>query len=140
MSVRTAMPEDAQTTPIPRSWQQLAALLGPFLGLALVVLLFAAQPAIRATFLFLDGFRQVATQTVIVGLGALGMTLIIISGGIDQDAASERVSADGLAGVCAADHHRLGHHRRCGFGPTATSRHGQIACCFPHRSLIPTVD
>ena len=91
MSVRTparAMPEDPQTDQSPRSWQQLVALLGPFIGLALVVILFSLQPSIRATFLSLDNFRQVATQTVIVGLGALGMTLIIISGGIDLSVGS----------------------------------------------------
>ncbi len=82
------MPEDPETSPSPRSWQQLLALLGPFIGLALVIILFSTQSSIRATFLSLDNFRQVATQTVIVGLGALGMTLIIISGGIDLSVGS----------------------------------------------------
>ena len=45
-----------------------------------------SHPARRS--LSLDNFRGVAAQTVIVGLGALGMTLIIISGGIDLSVGS----------------------------------------------------
>jgi ribose transport system permease protein len=87
----------ASTTPGPRadqesrpqqSWQRLLTLLGPFIGLALVIGLFSIPPSIRPTFLSLENFRTVATQTVIVGLGALGMTLIIISGGIDLSVGS----------------------------------------------------
>ncbi len=70
------------------SGRRLLTLLGPFIGLALVILLFSIPPQIRATFLSLANFRDVATQTVIVGLGALGMTLIIISGGIDLSVGS----------------------------------------------------
>jgi ribose transport system permease protein len=68
--------------------RQLLTLLGPFIGLALVILLFSISPSVRPTFLSLDNFKGVATQTVIVGLGALGMTLIIISGGIDLSVGS----------------------------------------------------
>jgi ribose transport system permease protein len=60
--------------------------LGPLLGLALVYLLFclwAGEP-------FYSGFNRVTvlTQSVIVTAGALGMTLIIISGGIDLSVGS----------------------------------------------------
>lgn len=79
---------DPQNTPPQRSWQRLLTLLGPFIGLALVIALFSAPASIRPTFLSLGNFRTVATQTVIVGLGALGMTLIIISGGIDLSVGS----------------------------------------------------
>ena len=90
MSVKatTPAPSDLETAPSKRSSQQLLAVLGPFIGLALVIFLFSLSPSIRATFLSLDNFRGVATQTVIVGLGALGMTLIIISGGIDLSVGS----------------------------------------------------
>ena len=90
MSVGTpaAPAVSSDTAAAPRSWQQLLAVLGPFIGLALVIGLFSLSPAIRGTFLSLDNFRGVATQTVIVGLGALGMTLIIISGGIDLSVGS----------------------------------------------------
>lgn len=60
---------------------RLVALGGPFLGLFLVVLLFALLEPER--FLTLYNFQTIAAQTVIVGLGALGMTFVIVSGGID---------------------------------------------------------
>ncbi len=70
------------------SGRRLLTVLGPFVGLALVIVLFSLPPAIRATFLSPDNFRAVAAQTVITALGALGMTLIIISGGIDLSVGS----------------------------------------------------
>lgn len=63
-------------------------LLGPFIGLLLVIALFSIPHDVRATFLTPGNFRIVAAQTVIVALGALGMTLIIISGGIDLSVGS----------------------------------------------------
>ncbi len=68
------------------SGRQLLTILGPFIGLGLVIILFAIS--IPKTFLTPDNFRAVAAQTVITGLGALGMTLIIISGGIDLSVGS----------------------------------------------------
>ena len=61
--------------------RRLLNLLGPFLGLLLVVGLFGALAP--DSFLTAYNFKNVATQTVIVGLGAIGMTFVIISGGID---------------------------------------------------------
>lgn len=60
--------------------------LGPFVGLALVLLLFAVLEPDR--FPTIGNFRTVLTQTVIVGLGAVGMTFIVVSGGIDLSAGS----------------------------------------------------
>lgn len=61
---------------------------GPFIGLLLVIALFSLIPEVQGRFLRFANFKSVATQSVIVALGALGMTLIIISGGIDLSAAS----------------------------------------------------
>lgn len=64
-------------------------LLAPFVGLLLVVIVFSlAQFVIGKEAPFLSPLRMtlVAKQTAIVGMGALGMTLIIISGGIDLSA------------------------------------------------------
>ena len=61
-------------------------LLGPFLALALVVALFAVLAPDR--FLSAYNLKTVATQTVIVGLGAIGMTFVIVSGGIDLSVGS----------------------------------------------------
>lgn len=62
--------------------------LGPFMGLLLVILIFALLPEVQDRFLRLGNFKSVATQSVIVALGALGMTFVIISGGIDLSVAS----------------------------------------------------
>jgi ribose transport system permease protein len=62
--------------------------LGPFLGLILVILIFSSLPEVQDRFLRLSNLKSVATQSVIVALGALGMTFIIIGGGIDLSAAS----------------------------------------------------
>ncbi len=61
---------------------------GPFIGLLLVIALFALIPEVQGRFLRAANFKSVATQSVIVALGALGMTLVIIGGGIDLSAAS----------------------------------------------------
>ena len=64
--------------------------LGPFLILAFVLVLFAVimNTDSRATFFSLYNFKTILTQTVIVAIGALGMTMIIVSGGIDLSVGS----------------------------------------------------
>jgi ribose/xylose/arabinose/galactoside ABC-type transport system permease subunit len=65
---------------------RLLDLVGPFAGLILTATLFAAlQPA---TFLSVYNLQTIAAQTVIVGLGAIGMTFVIVSGGIDLSVGS----------------------------------------------------
>jgi ribose transport system permease protein len=68
--------------------QKALNILGPFIGLLFVIAIFAFIPEVQDRFLRIANFKSVATQSVIVALGALGMTLIIISGGIDLSAAS----------------------------------------------------
>src|SRR5512137_1634194 len=63
-------------------------IFGPFIGLLLVIALFSLIPEVQGRFLRGGNFKSVATQSVIVALGALGMTLVIIAGGIDLSAAS----------------------------------------------------
>ena len=64
--------------------RSLLAKLGPFLGLLLVIGLFSLPTEVRGYFLTYANFKIILTQTVIVAIGALGMTLIIVSGGIDH--------------------------------------------------------
>lgn len=71
---------------------------GPFIGLALVIALFAIPSETRAHFLSYHNFKIILTQTVIVSIGALGMTLIIVSGAIDLSVGSTVA----LSGVIAA--------------------------------------
>lgn len=58
-------------------------ILGPFVGLAFVIVTFTILTGNPEKYLSLYNIRIVLSQTVIVAIGAIGMTLIIISGGID---------------------------------------------------------
>jgi ribose transport system permease protein len=73
---------------IPANLGRLFNVLGPFFGLIFVVGLFSLSSEIRPYFLTGANFKIVLTQTVIVAIGALGMTMIIISGGIDLSVGS----------------------------------------------------
>jgi ribose transport system permease protein len=57
--------------------------LGPFLGLLLVIATFAILTGSPERYLSPFNLRIVLAQTVVVALGAIGMTMIIVSGGID---------------------------------------------------------
>lgn len=72
--------------------------LGPFFGLLLVIGLFSLSSEVRPFFLTGGNFKIILTQTVIVALGALGMTMIIISGGIDLSVGSS-VALTGVVGA-----------------------------------------
>ena len=90
----------------PTAARRLLNLLGPFLGLLLVIGLFSLSPTVRPYFLSGANFKIILTQTVIVAIGALGMTVIIVSGGIDLSVGSvvaltSVVGATSLAKGCS---------------------------------------
>lgn len=66
--------------------KRILAAVGPFLALAFVVILFSALKP--ATFLTGPNLQTMLVQTAVVAAGALGMTLIIVSGGIDLSVGS----------------------------------------------------
>jgi ribose transport system permease protein len=68
------------------SFKRALALVGPFVALGVVMLLFASL--LPGQFLSAYNLKTVATQTVIVGLCAIGMTFVIVSGGIDLSVGS----------------------------------------------------
>lgn len=70
------------------TFKKILAKGGPFFGLLLVIGLFAIPNETREFFLTYNNFKIIFTQTVIVAIGALGMTLIIVSGGIDLSVGS----------------------------------------------------
>lgn len=72
---------EERSTRLHTAWQ----ILGPAAGLLLVLLIFSVT---ADGFLTLSNFRTTLIQTVIVGLGALGMTFVIVSGGIDLSTGS----------------------------------------------------
>jgi len=61
---------------------------GPFFGLLLVLGLFSLDADERPYLITRENFKLILTQTVIVAIGALGMTMIIVSGGIDLSVGS----------------------------------------------------
>jgi len=79
-----------QTNPLQASgwlWRWFAR-LGPFVGLAVVILIFVVLMDSPGRFLSPFNLRIVLAQTVIVAIGAIGMTMLIISGGIDLSVGS----------------------------------------------------
>jgi ribose transport system permease protein len=70
------------------SSQRFFNVIGPFLGLLLIIGLFSLSSAVRPYFLTGANFKIILTQTVIVATGTLGMTIIIVSGGIDLSVGS----------------------------------------------------
>lgn len=102
-------PPPAAQTDTPKRLQPLSAprllsLFGPFIGLLLVTLLFSIRPEVREHFLTPENIRLVITQTVIVAIGALGMTLIIISGGIDLSVGSVLALTSVTAAILLRSH------------------------------------
>jgi ribose transport system permease protein len=68
--------------------RRLFNIFGPFFGLLLVIGLFSLSSTVRPYFLTGANLKIILTQTVIVAIGTLGMTLIIVSGGIDLSVGS----------------------------------------------------
>jgi ribose transport system permease protein len=73
------------TSPWARKWLNRAA---PFLGLLFVIVVFTILIGAPEQYLALKNLRIILAQTVIVAIGAIGMTLIVISGGIDLSVGS----------------------------------------------------
>lgn len=88
----TSSPADGRAAPM----RQVGDLLGPFIGLFVVVALFAVVAP--EGFLSVFNAKTIATQTVIVGLASIGATFVIRSGGIDLSVGS----AIALASVVTA--------------------------------------
>lgn len=79
-----------EQTPTKSSGAKISNKLGPFLGLIAVVGLFVLllDPEGRKAFLSYENLKLLLTQTVVIAIAAIGMTVIIISGGIDLSVGS----------------------------------------------------
>jgi ribose transport system permease protein len=77
--------------------------LGPFLGLALVLLIFAVMTDSPARYLSPFNLRIVLSQTVIVAIGAIGMTMIIVGGGIDLSVGSSIALTSVVVALASGD-------------------------------------
>ncbi len=71
---------------------------GPYIGLLFVLGVFCANNEVRPYFLTGANFKIILTQSVVVAICALGMTMIIVGGGIDLSLGSSVA----LAGVVGA--------------------------------------
>lgn len=89
------MSSPTETAVTPR-WVWVLQTIGPLLALLAVIVIFAVADTLQAdggTFLTARNLRVVVAQTAVVAVAALGMTLIIISGGIDLSAGTGLVLA-----------------------------------------------
>lgn len=100
----------AQSAPPPRRLKpelharvpSLLNIFGPFIGLALVFGLFSLSPEVRPYLFTPANFKIILLQTVIVAIGALGMTMIIVSGGIDLSVGSSVALASVVGALLVA--------------------------------------
>lgn len=98
------------------NWRRWLNTLGPVLALLLVYGVFVciAPPSFRST----RTLEMIAKHTTIVGMAALGMTLVIISGGIDLSVGSIVALATAVIAKLLQDY---------GAGPVAAALGGVIA-------------
>jgi len=97
------MAETSIETRAGRTWIDWLNMVGPLIGLAAVFGLFAALAP--STFLSMTNMETIARQSAIVGTAALGMTMIIIAGGIDLSAGSVIALATVVVAVLLRDGH-----------------------------------
>jgi ribose/xylose/arabinose/galactoside ABC-type transport system permease subunit len=103
--------------------RKLLAVFGPFLGLLFVYLVFlvVAPPAFSSLY----NTKTILTQAVIFGIGALGMTVVIVSGGIDLSAGS----VIALGTVITATLLKAWGGAEAGWGIALTAALGGILVC-----------
>src|SRR6185295_4841163 len=85
--------------------------LGPFLALIAVIAIFAVADAWLSdsqSFLTADNLRTTAVQMSTVGVAALGMTVIIIAGGIDLSAGTALSLCATVLAVCLKQEYSIG--------------------------------
>ncbi|MCP4192721.1 MAG: ABC transporter permease [Planctomycetaceae bacterium] len=78
-----------ESLPQPPAYVKLIQVFGPLLALVAVVGVFGIADSVQdggGTFLTLRNFQVILAQTAVIAVAALGMTLIIVSGGIDLSA------------------------------------------------------
>ncbi len=87
-----------------RRVQAILTALGPLLALVVVLIAFGIadkyQRGERAAFLSVNNIRNISEQTVVVAMAALGMTIIIIAGGIDLAAGTALALASTTLAWC----------------------------------------
>ena len=108
-------------------WRQsLAALdrLGVWAALALLIVV---ASALSPYFFSLNNFLNILNQASVVGVAAVGMTLVMITGGVDLSVGSVSPVALFEGAVGSVDHGWRGRHGS-GHRRTRSCRGGQGAC------------
>ncbi|GAA5787454.1 ABC transporter permease [Chitiniphilus shinanonensis] len=78
-------PEPVESPTVSRKWRSVLGGLGPILGL---VALCIVGTALNPDFATVDNLMNVLTRTAFIGIIAVGMTFVIMSGGIDLSVGS----------------------------------------------------
>ena len=96
-----AVPTAAARRPrIPAGVARFLDTAGPLLGLLVVCRLYSPKADTREAFLTVANWKFIAVQTVIVATAALGMTIIIIAGGIDLSVGSNVALCSVAGALC----------------------------------------
>jgi ribose transport system permease protein len=126
-----------------KSLSSLMNVLGPLLILVFVSGFFAViMPSdVRDSFFGIYNFKLILTQTVIVAIGALGMTMIIVSGGIDLSVGSVIALTSVLAAWLVKEGHSIStsYAAAIGMGAFLGLISGTIISAFNMTSFIVTL-
>ncbi|MEP0845357.1 MAG: ABC transporter permease [Phycisphaerae bacterium] len=101
MSTEPTAAARLDATPKSALRERLAAALAPFMGALVVIVVFYAIPP-HPSITLLD-LQTVAVHMVIVGIAAMGMTFVIVSGGIDLSVGSA-IALSSVASALALRH------------------------------------
>jgi ribose/xylose/arabinose/galactoside ABC-type transport system permease subunit len=93
--------DDRMRRTLARAW----AMFGPFLGLIAVAAFFAWQTRASGRFVSPDNVRTIVVQSTTVGIAALGVTLVMIAGGIDLSIGSAMALVTVYVAVLVRDYH-----------------------------------
>jgi ribose transport system permease protein len=116
--------------------------LGILVSLGLLVLFFSVAASLKgASFLSLQNIQTMTTQMVIISLGAVGMTLVIISRGIDLSVGSVIALSMVVTAWCIEAGHALWVAAACGIltGGLAGLANGTMVTAFRIVPFIATL-
>jgi ribose transport system permease protein len=103
--------------------------IGPLIGLLFVFALFSILVQVvpdASRFATLDNMQLILRQTAVVGIASLGMTLIIISGGIDLSVGSTLALCTVVIGLVLRSHEGLAPNRAALMGIAAAAGVGLL--------------
>ena len=109
----------------------LLSAIGPLIALGVVILIFGVADQYQengGNFLTVSNFQSVSRNTATVAVAALGMTFIIISGGIDLSAGT------GMA-LCATEIYTLSLHDALPIYRACVCSESRLLSCSEYRTV-----